>query len=85
MEQWLTRFQTRTGHKLGQTAKAIAQSLQVGSFSEVEDFGTDVLRRIALAGPGMNAAKITKERLAQWQERFRPNATVEAPTKPKRK
>lgn len=70
VEEWFQRFEKRTGHKLGYSPRSLAQSLKGLSFAEVEEFGTDILRRIALAGAEANPTKITKDRLAQWKKRF---------------
>jgi hypothetical protein len=40
------------------------------SFAEIEDFGTDVLRRIALNQSDADAKKITLQCLEQWNKRF---------------
>jgi hypothetical protein len=40
------------------------------SFAEIEEFGTDVMRRIALNQPGADAMKIVENCLAQWKRRF---------------
>jgi AAA+ superfamily predicted ATPase len=68
--EWLCRFEKRTGLKLGMSPHDLAQSLKGSSFSEVEEFGTDVLRRIALDQPDADAGKITEQCLKQWQKRY---------------
>ena len=40
------------------------------SFAEVEDFGTDVLRRILLDQPNADVKRITEQRLRHWSKRF---------------
>jgi SpoVK/Ycf46/Vps4 family AAA+-type ATPase len=70
IEEWFKRFEKRTGHTLGMSARSLAQSLRGLSFAEVEDFGIDVLRRIALNQPDSDAKKIVGQCLRQWKKRF---------------
>lgn len=70
IEEWFKRFEERTGHVLGLSPRSLARRLRGLSFAEVEDFGTDVLRRIALDHPNADVAKITEQRLRQWKKRF---------------
>jgi len=70
IEQWFRRFEKRTGHTLGLLPRNLAQRLKCVSFAEVEDFGTDVLRRIALSQPDADAKKIVGQCLGQWKKRF---------------
>lgn len=80
IEEWFKRYGERTGHSLGMTPRSLAQSLRGLSFAEVEDFGMDVLRRIALNEPEADAMDIVKQRMHQWKKRFalrNPNETGE--------
>lgn len=70
IEEWFRRFEKRTGYVLGLSPHSLAQSLRGLSFAEVEDFGTDVLRRIALNQPDADAKKIVVQCLDQWKKRF---------------
>ncbi len=70
VEEWFRQFEKQTGHTLGLSPRSLAQSLKGLSFAEVEDFGSDVLRRIALSQPEADAKKITKNCLVQWKKRF---------------
>lgn len=70
VEEWFKRFEKRTGHKFGLSPRNLAESLKGLSFAEVEDFGTDVLRRITLSQPDADAKKITGQCLNQWKKRF---------------
>jgi len=70
IEEWFRRFEKRTGHALGLTPRSLAQCLKGLSFAEVEDFGTDVLRRIVLNQPDVNAKKFAGQCLNQWRKRF---------------
>jgi SpoVK/Ycf46/Vps4 family AAA+-type ATPase len=70
IEEWFKRFEKRTGHTFGLAPRSLAQRLRGLSFAEVEDFGTDVLRRIALNHPDADAKKIAGQCLNQWKKRF---------------
>lgn len=70
VEEWLKRFERRTGHTFGLSPRSLAESLKGLSFAEVEDFGTDVLRRITLSQPDADAKKIAGQCLNQWKKRF---------------
>ncbi len=70
IEEWFEHFEKRTGHEMGLSRRSLAQSLKGLSFAEVEDFGADVLRRIALSEPHPDAKKIAVSCLNQWKKRF---------------
>ncbi len=70
IEEWFRRFEQRTGHPLGLSPRSLAQRLRGLSFAEVEDFGTDVLRRIVLEQPDADSKAIVEQRLRHWKKRF---------------
>jgi AAA+ superfamily predicted ATPase len=70
IEEWFQRFEKRTGHALGHSPRSLAQSLNGLSFAEIEDFGTEVLRRVVLSQPGPDNRKIVGQCLGQWKKRF---------------
>ncbi len=70
IEQWFKQFEQRTKHSLGLPPRSLAQRLRGLSFAEVEDFGTDVLRKIALEQPEADAKRIVEQCLRQWKNRF---------------
>ena len=70
IEEWFRRFEKQTGHKLGRSPRSLAQSLRGLSFSEVEGFGTDVVRRIVLDYPGQNTKGITERCLRRLKHRY---------------
>ncbi len=74
IEEWFRRFEKRTGHPLGQTPRSLAQSLKGLSFAEIEDFGTDVMRRVALSQADADVKKIVGQCLEQWKKRFTPTS-----------
>jgi SpoVK/Ycf46/Vps4 family AAA+-type ATPase len=70
IEEWFRKFEKRTGHTMGLSSRSLAQHLTGLSFSEIEDFGTDVLRRSALSQPDADVKEITRQCLRQWKNRF---------------
>ncbi len=72
MEEWFRRFEIRTGHRFGISPRTLAQRLAGLSFAEVEEFGSDVLRRIILNEPESNVKSIVKDCLTHWKKRFSP-------------
>ena len=70
IEEWFRRFETRHGQPLGLSPRSLAQRLRGLSFSEVEDFGTDVLRKIVLDQPDADVKGIVECRLREWKRRF---------------
>jgi len=70
IEKWFQRFEKRTGHALGLSPRSLAQNLKGLSFAEIEDFGSDVLRRIALSQPDADGKIIAGQCLEQWKKRF---------------
>lgn len=70
IEEWFRRFEKRTKHEFGLSPRSLSQSLKGLSFAEIEDFGTDVLRRIALSQPDVDVKKIVEQCLDQWEKRF---------------
>jgi len=70
IEEWFKRFEGRTGQTFGLSPRNLAQKLKGLSFAEIEDFGSDVLRRITLSGPGTDVKKIAGKCLNQWGNRF---------------
>ena len=70
IEEWFRRFENRHGQPLGLSPRSLAQRLRGLSFAEVEDFGTDVLRKIVLDQPGADTKSIVESRLRYWKKRF---------------
>lgn len=71
LAEWLQRFEERSGVKLGLTAKQVEQHLTQLSYAELEEFGSDVLRRLVLQGPKGTAKTVVASRLKQLAARFR--------------
>jgi SpoVK/Ycf46/Vps4 family AAA+-type ATPase len=71
MTEWFHRLQEQSDLVLGLAPSTIATRLRAKSFSELEDFSMDVLRRLILE-PETSPRDVVTERLAQWKERFEP-------------
>jgi hypothetical protein len=69
-EEWFVRLQRRLDIPLGMTPKTLASKLRASSFSDLEQFCDDILRRYVLALPSANLKDIVTQRLRQWQTRF---------------
>ncbi len=80
IEEWFKRFEKRTKHALSPSPRSLAQRLRGLSFAEVEDFGTDVLRRIIMEQPDADVKGIVEQRLRHWKKRFalKPSGGAEA-------
>jgi SpoVK/Ycf46/Vps4 family AAA+-type ATPase len=70
IEDYFTGVGSRLKFSLEVSSKSLAEKLQGASYSELEDFVSDVSRRYVLALPEANIKKIVQQRLAQWQSRF---------------
>lgn len=70
VEAYFARVETRLKFSLEMSPKILAEKLQGSSYSELEDFVTDVSRRYVLSLPDASIKRIVQERLAQWQSRF---------------
>jgi SpoVK/Ycf46/Vps4 family AAA+-type ATPase len=69
-EDWFARFQEALGEPLGVSAKMLAKRLEASSFSDLEQFCTDIHRRYVLSLPAANLKRIVSERIQQWEHRF---------------
>ena len=70
IERWYRGFEARTGHSFGMQPRDLARKLRGLSFAEVEDFCTDLLRKLVLDGPDARPREILECRLRQWKHRF---------------
>lgn len=70
IEKWFKHFEAHTKQPLGLSTRQLADKLNGLSFSEVEEFGLDVVRKIVLGQPDARAGKIAERCLAQWKKRF---------------
>ncbi len=70
IEEWFRRFEVRLERALDYSPRVLAQKLKGLSFAEIEDFGSDVLRKIALSQPDSNVGKIFSQCLGHLKKRF---------------
>ena len=70
IETWFERFQERTGHALGLAPQTLARHLEGLSFSEVEEFGMDILRTLILDQGASSSRTITQKKLRDWKKHF---------------
>lgn len=70
VQEWFQGLQERMEVPLGHSPRTLATKLKGLSFSEIEDFTEDVVRRYVLALPEADLKAIVAARLKQWQTRF---------------
>jgi hypothetical protein len=69
-QEWFEGI-ARSGVDIGYPASALAEKFPGASFSELEDFTTDLLRRQILAPPGANPRTIANELLKERRSWFK--------------
>lgn len=69
--EFFEKTATRIDIPFGYSPRTLADKLYGASYSELEDFVTDVARQYVLSLPEANVKKIITERLQQWEKRFR--------------
>jgi SpoVK/Ycf46/Vps4 family AAA+-type ATPase len=72
IEAYFKAVETRLKFSLEISPKVLAEKLAGASFSELEDFVSDVSRRYVLALPDANVRTIVQQRLTHWRHRFKP-------------
>ena len=72
VQAWIERFEKRMGLAFGLTPQTLAEKLDGTNFAELEEFGLDVMRRWILTKPDADVRRIVKDRLAQWNDRTKP-------------
>lgn len=70
-EVWIASLLTQFDVRVNVTPAAIAEALGPLSYAELEEFGADLRRRRALAGPEVSFDVLLKQRVGQWQRRRR--------------
>jgi AAA+ superfamily predicted ATPase len=71
--EWFERLQRRLALSLGPTPAQLARALDGASFSELRDFGEDVVRRWVLNRCSGDLTQIVADRLRQWKDQARPS------------
>lgn len=69
--KFIKRFEERSSIKLGLSSKQLQENFVGLSFAEVEDFLTDIQRRLILTSPNKDVKAIVTSRLRQLATRFR--------------
>jgi len=72
VEAWLDRLESGLGFSLKSPTRSLAEKLGGASFAELEEFGTDILRRWVLGKPNVDVKQIVNDRLKMWQDRVTP-------------
>jgi AAA+ superfamily predicted ATPase len=69
VKEWLMKFEAKFDLTLGHSPETLATKLGGLSFAEIEEFCTDVLRRLVLDGGEGETRTIVSTRLRQWEQR----------------
>ncbi len=77
VERFIELFIKRTRLDFNYSPKSLSQKLSGYSFSEVEEFCTDVVRQAVLTNKQDNARDIVSLKLRQWQSKFGANNVKE--------
>jgi SpoVK/Ycf46/Vps4 family AAA+-type ATPase len=73
IESFIELFIRRTGMNFNYSPKSLSQKLSGYSFSEVEEFCTDVVRQAVLTNKQDDARNIVSLKLKQWRSKFGAN------------
>jgi SpoVK/Ycf46/Vps4 family AAA+-type ATPase len=76
IEEWFTQFEETIGEQLSLNKKLLSSKFKGLSFSEIEEFTSDVMRRRILDGKERPLTEIVEERLVFWNNRFKPKKKV---------
>lgn len=76
IEEWLDRFEKRSGLRLVSYRSRLIKALHGVSFGELEEFLLDVQRRSVLSLPSADLKAIVAAALEQWERRYRPGPAV---------
>lgn len=77
IERFIRMFIKKTGISIDHNMKQLTEILTGQSYSEIETFCTDVLRKAILDHQQANTKPIVIEKLKQWQQRFIINSRKE--------
>ena len=77
VERFIELFIKRTGMNFNYSPKSLSQKLLGYSFSEVEEFCTDVVRQAVLTNKQDDARNIVSLKLKQWRSKFGANNVKE--------
>ncbi len=68
-EEFFARFVKDLGRPIGLVPQTLAQKMRGASYSELNDFVSDVARRYVLEMPEPDLKRIVRERLVEWRQR----------------
>lgn len=74
-KEWFTRFEAAAPLTLSPRPEQLAKTLEPASFSDLENFTADILRRWILTQPNPDVAGIVKDRIEQWKQRVQASKT----------
>ena len=80
--EWLRKFEYGTGRSFGMAPKELARQLRGLSFAEVEDFGTDLVRKLVLDGSDASPKETVQCRLRQLRKRFKVDSSSTSDVNP---
>lgn len=69
-EEWFRQLERKFDMSFGYSPRSLAEKLYGLSFAELEDFGSDIMRRYVLTQPNSNVKKIVSEQLGHYKARF---------------
>lgn len=78
--EWFTRLGSQLGVNLGHKPETLARALSGASFSELEDFSTDLRRRFVLSLPNADLKQIVSDLMDQWTRRLSVSSTDQEQT-----
>lgn len=67
--QWFKKFETRIYFPMGYSSEELAKKRKWDNFSELEEFGTTVIRKHVLSQPNADIATIIKNELQVWDKK----------------
>lgn len=70
IRNWFEGLQKRIDFPLSFGPEVLASHFRGASFSELEDFSADLLRRWVLSIPNSNAKQTVRDQLEQWDKKF---------------
>lgn len=69
IERYLEAISQKAGLSFGVNRKSLATALNGSSFSQIEDFLTDIMRTYVLCLPGGDMRKIVTTKMCEWRAR----------------
>ena len=70
IEEWFRHFEGKTNYSFGMTSESLAQKLEGLSFSEIEDFGKNIIRKHILSSTNNKISKIIEMELSKKKNNF---------------